>query len=156
VGLAVAAGAGFMAAADGFVNTVSAEPLKVATLLALTLALQLFSVQVYGRGSVSVSGIGIIASAFLFDTGTTMAIAVLAAVVQSVRRRPETYKAIFDIANFALAGAGASLAYNAVPGWRLLAATIAGFAFAAVNIPRPAAAGARVFRRGWPSCHPEV
>jgi hypothetical protein len=130
----VAAGVGFMAAADGFVNTVSAEPLKVATLLALTLALQLFSVQVYGRGSVSVSGIGIIASAFLFDTGTTMAIAVLAAVVQSVRRRPETYKAIFDIANFALAGAGASLAYNAVPGWRLLAATIAGFAFAAVNI----------------------
>jgi hypothetical protein len=130
----VAAGVGFMAAADGFVNTVSAEPLKVATLLALTLALQLFSVQVYGRGSVSVSGIGIIASAFLFDTGTTMAIAVLAAVVQSVRRRPEPYKAIFDIANFALAGAGASLAYNAVPGWRLLAATIAGFAFAAVNI----------------------
>jgi hypothetical protein len=55
-------------------------------------------------------------------------------VVQSVRRRPEPYKAIFDIANFALAGAGASLAYNAVPGWRLLAATIAGFAFAAVNI----------------------
>jgi hypothetical protein len=101
-GLAVAAGVGFLAMLNGFVETVSSEPIQVATLLALTLALQLFSVQVYGRGSVSVSGIGIIASAFLFDMGTTMAIAVLAAVVQSLRSRPELYKTIFDAANFSL------------------------------------------------------
>jgi hypothetical protein len=133
VGLAVAAGAGFLAASEGFLATVSDQPLRVATLLALTLALQLFSVQVYGRGSVSVSAIGIIASAFLFDTGTTMAIAILAASVQSVRRRAELYKWIFDAANFALAGAAAALTFQAVPGWRLLAASIAGVAFASIN-----------------------
>jgi HD domain len=133
VGLAVAAGAGFLVSSEGFVATVSDQPLRVATLLALTLALQLFSVQVYGRGSVSVSAIGIIASAFLFDTGTTMAIAVLAALVQSARRRAELYKWIFDAANFALAGAAASLIFQAIPGWRLPAASVAGIAFAAVN-----------------------
>jgi hypothetical protein len=132
-GLAVAAGLAFLIAADGFVNTVTSEPLRVATLLALTVALQLFSVQVYGRGSVSVSGIGIIASAFIFDTGTTMAIAFLAALVQWTRRRPELYKAIFDAANLALAGAAASLIFSAVPGWRLFAATVAGLVFAVIN-----------------------
>jgi HD domain/MASE9 len=133
VGLAVVAGAAFMASSEGLLATLSDQPLRVATLLALTLALQLFSVQVYGRGSVSVSAIGIIASAFLFDTGTTMAIAFFAAFVQWTRRRPELYKAVFDAANFALAGAVASLVYDALPGWRLLAASIAGVAFAAIN-----------------------
>jgi hypothetical protein len=133
VGLAVAAGAGFLASGEGFIATVSDQPARVATLLALTLALQLFSVRVYGRGSVSVSAIGIIASAFLFDTGTTMAIAVLAASVQSARRRAELYKWIFDAANFALSGAAASLIFQAIPGWRLLAASVAGVAFTAVN-----------------------
>src|SRR5438046_8090558 len=69
VGLAVAASAGLIATSHEIVTTLSDEPLRVATLLALTLALQLFSVQVYGRGSVSVSAIGILATAFVFDTG---------------------------------------------------------------------------------------
>jgi HD domain len=133
VGLAVAAAAAFLVTAEGFLTTISDEPLRVATLLALTLALQLFSVQVYGRGSVSVSAIGIIASAFLFDMGTTMAIAILAAVVQSARRRADVYKWTFDAANFALAGAAASLVFNALPGWRFFAAAVAGLAFAMIN-----------------------
>src|SRR5436309_14730530 len=78
IGLAVAAGVARTVSGQGLLATLSDQPLRVATLLGLTLALQIFSVQVYGRGSVSVSGIGIIASAFLFDTGTTMAIAILA------------------------------------------------------------------------------
>jgi hypothetical protein len=133
IGLAVMAGIGLMATAHQTVATLSDQPLRVATLLALTLALQLFSVQVYGRGSVSVSAIGILATAFVFDTGTTMAVAIAAAFVQSVRRRPELYKAVFDAANFALAGAAASLLFEALAGWRLLAAIIAGVAFAAIN-----------------------
>jgi len=133
VGLAVAACAGLVAAGGGLVATLSDQPLRVATLLGLTLALQMFSVQVYGRGSVSVSAIGIIASAILFDTGTAMAIAVVAAVVQWIRRRPELYKAVFDAANFALAAAAASLVFHALGDWRLLAAVLAGGAFAVVN-----------------------
>jgi hypothetical protein len=105
----------------------------VATLLALTVALQMFSVEVYGRGSVSVSAIGIVASAFLFDTGTTMAIAVLAAAAQWIRTRREPYKGVFDCANFALAGAAASLVFHALSDWRLAAAVLAGAVFAALN-----------------------
>ena len=133
VGLAVAASAGLIASSHQIAATLSHEPLRVATLLALTLALQLFSVQVYGRGSVSVSAIGILATAFVFDTGTTMAVAVAAALVQSVRRRPELYKAIFDTANFALAGAAASLTFEVFESWRPLAAVVAGVVFAVIN-----------------------
>jgi HD domain/MASE9 len=133
VGLAVAAGVALMASAHEFVGTLSDEPLQVATLLALTLALQLFSVQVYGRGSVSVSAIGILATAFIFDTGTTMLVAVLAAFVQWARRRPELYKGTFDAANLALAGAAASLIFQAFERERLLAACIAGLMFAVIN-----------------------
>jgi HD domain len=132
-GLAVAAGACLIAAGHGLVATVADQPGRVLTLLGLTLALQMFSVQVYGRGSVSVSAIGIVASAFLFDTGTAMAIAVLAAVAQSVRRRTQLYKCAFDLANFALAAAATSLIFHALDQWRLVAAVLAGAAFAVVN-----------------------
>jgi ribonuclease P protein subunit RPR2 len=93
----------------------------------------MFSVQVYGRGSVSVSAIGIVASAILFDTGTTMAIAILAALAQSIRRRSQLYKGAFDAANFALAGAAAALVFEELSQWRVVAAVLAGAAFAVVN-----------------------
>jgi HD domain len=133
VALAVVASGWLIAAAEGLLTTVADQPARVATLLALTLALQMFSVQVYGRGSVSVSAVGIIASAFLFDTGTTMAIAVLAAVAQWLRTRRELYKGVFDLANFALSGGAASLVFHALDDWRLLAAVVAGGVFAVVN-----------------------
>src|SRR5829696_142835 len=133
VSVAIVASAGFLAASQGLAATVSAEPLRVATLLALTLVLQMFSVQVYGRGSVSVSAVGILASAFLFDTGTTMAIAVLAAITQSIRNRSELYKGLFDAANFALSAGTASLIFLLASDWRLVAALLAGGAFAVVN-----------------------
>src|SRR2546423_4045997 len=126
IGLAILACGGLIAASHGLVATASAEPVRMTTLLALTLALQMFSVRVYGRGSVSVSAIGILASAFLFDTGTTMAIAALAAIAQSIRSRSQLYKAVFDAANFAVAGAAASLVFQASAGWRLPAAVLAG------------------------------
>lgn len=133
VGLAVAAGVGLLAAGQGFLSTLVGEPTHVATILALTVALQMFSVRVYGRGSVSVSAIGTVASAILFDVGTTMAIAIAAAIVQWVRRRPEIYKGVFDAANFAVSGAAAALLFEALGQWRLPAAVIAGAAFAVVN-----------------------
>jgi len=133
LGLAMLACGGLIAASHGLVATATAEPVRIATLLLLTLALQMFSVRVYGRGSVSVSAIGILASAFLFDTGTTMAIAILAAIAHSIRSRGQLYKAVFDAANFAVAGAAASLAFQALDGWRLLAAVVAGVVYTAIN-----------------------
>ena len=126
IGLAILACGGLIAASHGLFATASAESVRFATLLLLTLALQMFSVRVYGRGSVSVSAIGILASAFLFDTGTTMAIASLAAIAQSIRSRSQLYKAVFDASNFAVAGAAASLVFHAFDGWRLPAALLAG------------------------------
>jgi HD domain/MASE9 len=131
--LAVAASAALVAASGGIVSTVSEQPGQVLTLLALTIGLQMFSVQVYGRGSVSVSAIGILASAFLFDTGTATAIAVLAALAQWTRSRGELYKAVFNAANFALSAAAASLVFHGLDGWRLPAAVLAGATYAAVN-----------------------
>ena len=132
-GLAVVACAGLLGTANGLVHTLSERPGTAATLLALTLVLQMFSVQVYGRGSVSVSAIGIVASAILLDVGTTMAIAVTAAVVQWIRRRPEFYKGVFDASNFAVSGGVAALVFELFGAWRLPAALLAGAAFAAVN-----------------------
>ena len=133
VGLAITACVALTATSAGLISTAKEQPVRIATLLALTLALQMFSVQVYGRGSVSVSAIGIVASAFLFDTGTTMVIAVLAAVTQSVRRKTELHKAVFDASNFAISAGAASLVFQALHDWRFPAAVLAGAVFAVVN-----------------------
>jgi hypothetical protein len=133
VGLAAALAGCLVVATPQIERTIQAEPERVAALLALTLLLQLFSVQVYGRGSVSVSAIGILASAFVLNTGTAMAIAVLAALVQWLRRRGQLYKAIFDAANFALSAGSASLVYHALSRERFAGAVAAGLVYAALN-----------------------
>jgi hypothetical protein len=133
VGLAITACVALTATSAGLISTAKEQPGRIVTLLALTLALQMFSVRVYGRGSVSVSAIGIVASAFLFDTGTTMAIAVLAAATQLVRRNSELHKAVFDASNFAISAGAASLVFHALSDWRVPAAVLAGAVFAVVN-----------------------
>jgi HD domain/MASE9 len=119
-------------AAPRIQDTITTQPERVASLLALTLLLQLFSVQVYGRGSVSVSAIGILASAFVLNTGTAMAIAVAAALAQWLRRHGQLYKAIFDAANFALSAGAASLIYHEFE-VKFAGAIAAGLVYAALN-----------------------
>ena len=133
VGLAITACVALTATSAGLVSSAKEQPVRIVTLLALTLALQMFSVRVYGRGSVSVSAVGILASAFLFDTGTTMAIAVFAAATQLVRRNSELHKAVFDASNFAISAGAASLVFHALHDWRVPAAVLAGAVFAVVN-----------------------
>jgi hypothetical protein len=133
VGLAIAACVALTATSAGLISSAKEQPGRIVTLLALTIALQMFSVRVYGRGSVSVSAIGIVASAFLFDTGTTMAIAVLAAAIQLVRKNSELHKAVFDASNFAISAGAASLVFHALHDWRFPAAVLAGAVFAVIN-----------------------
>lgn len=133
VGLAATLAVCLATAAPQIEHTLRTEPAQVVSLLALTLVLQLFSVQVYGRGSVSVSAIGILTTAFVLNTGTAMAIAVAAALAQWLRRRGQLYKAIFDSANFALSAGAASLVYHALIGERFAAAVLAGLVYAAIN-----------------------
>ena len=132
--VAASAGAGIALALPTIARTASTHPREVASMLALTLVLQLFSVPVYGRGGFGVSAIGILAAAFLLNTQTAMALAVVAALLQWVRRRSELDKAVFDAGNFALAAGVAGVTFQALDGtWQLLAATVAGCAYAAVN-----------------------
>jgi thiamine transporter ThiT len=132
--VAASAAAGIAFALPTIAHTATADPRRVASMLALTLVLQLFSVPVYGRGGFGVSAIGILATAFLLNTGTAMAVAVVAALLQWARRRTELDKAIFDAGNFALAAGAAGMTFHALDGTsRLLAAAVAGCAYAAVN-----------------------
>ena len=133
VGLAITACVALTATSAGLISSAKEQPVRIVTLLALTLALQMFSVRVYGRGSVSVSAVGILASAFLFDTGTTMAIAVFAAATQLVRKNSELHKAVFDASNFAISAGAASLVFHALHDWRFPAAVLAGAVFAVIN-----------------------
>jgi hypothetical protein len=133
IALAVVACASLMVSLGGLVHLAWRQPSHFALFVALTLLLQMLSVQVYGRGNVSVSAIGILASAFLFGTGATMAIAVVAAIAQWARSRSEFYKLVFDAANFAVSAAAASLVFQLLNEWRPVAAIFAGAAFAATN-----------------------
>jgi putative nucleotidyltransferase with HDIG domain len=133
----VVASFGLITMARSIGQTFADDSGRVATLLALTLVLQMFSVPVYRRGSVSVSAIGVLASVFLLDTGTAMAVAVVAALVQWIRallrHRGQLHKGIFDCANYALSAAAASVAFNLAGVWRPGAAVLAGTIYAAVN-----------------------
>jgi hypothetical protein len=132
--VAVSATVGLAFALPTIAHTVAADPRRVASMLALTLVLQLFSVPVYGRGGFGVSAIGILAAAFLLNTETAMAVAVVAALLQWVRRRSELDKATFDLGNLVLAAGVAGLTFHALEGTsRLLAAAAAGCLYAAVN-----------------------
>ena len=132
----VSAGAGvaIVASLPTITHAVSAQPRRVASMLALTLVLQLFSVPVYGRGGVSVSAVGILATAFLVNAGTATAVAVVTALAHWAHRRREPKKAIFDASNFVLAAASAGATFNAIDGApQLVAAAVAGAVYAALN-----------------------
>jgi putative nucleotidyltransferase with HDIG domain len=131
--LGTMATAGIVATADGIAKTLDAAPGRLATIAALTLALQFFSVRVYGRGSVSVSAIGILTCVFLLDTGTAMAVASLAAGAQWLRTQPELYKGAFDLGNYACSAGIASVVYDSLDTSQVGAAIAAGLAYAAVN-----------------------
>lgn len=132
--LTATAGAAIAIEAPAIAETCSTQPGRLATMAVLTLVLQLFSIRVYGRGSVSVSAIGVLAAAFVLDAGAAMAIALLAALVQWLRSRGRLYKATFDSANFALSAGAAAVTFTALEGLnRFGAALVAGCVYAAIN-----------------------
>jgi hypothetical protein len=133
-GMTATAAAAIAIQVPGISDTVSSQPRHVATMAALTLALQLFSLRVYERGSVSVSAIGVLAAAFVLDVGTAMAIALLAAITQWLRSRGQLHKAAFDAANFVLSAGAAALTFQGLDGaGRFVAAFAAGCVYAGIN-----------------------
>src|SRR5581483_4936845 len=85
-GVTATAGAAMAVTLPSVVHAVSADPRRVASMVALTLALQLFAVPVYGRGGFGVSAIGVLATAFLVNTGSAIAVAAIGAQPQRARQ----------------------------------------------------------------------
>jgi putative nucleotidyltransferase with HDIG domain len=133
-GLALAVGAGQTW------DAVVQQPAHALAFLLLTLALQMLSVPIYGRGSISVAAIGLLAAAFTLGVGPAMTIGFLAALVQFVRRRGVLHRAVFDAANLTLSSGGAAVAYagvTALTQWtpvRVLAALLAACVFYVLNV----------------------
>jgi putative nucleotidyltransferase with HDIG domain len=126
--------------AKGTVEAIAERPLATAYMLGLTLLLQLFSVEIYGRGSIGVSAIGLLAAGYLLGPGPAMAIAVFAAAFQWIRTKGVLHRAVFDAANFAIATAAAAAVYHGLTSFggstpvRLAAATAAGFVYGLLNL----------------------
>src|SRR5690348_2714952 len=113
--------------------SLAGTPGRVATIVLLTLGLQMFSIRVYGRGSVGVSAIGILAGVYLLPLAAAMVIAALAAAAQWLRTRPRLYKGAFDISNYAVSAGAASVAFQAFGPWRTAGAIAAGLVYVIVN-----------------------
>jgi putative nucleotidyltransferase with HDIG domain len=96
----------------GAFDVIAARPFDAAAFALLTLGLQLLAVPIYGRGSISVAAVGLLATGFSLGTGVAIALAILVAAVQFVRSRGLLHRAIFDAANFTLATGAAALAYE--------------------------------------------
>jgi putative nucleotidyltransferase with HDIG domain len=99
----------------------------------------LAAVDVYGRGSITVAGIGLLLVGFTFGIGAAAFTGILVAVVHGVRRRSRVHKILFNAGNFALAAAAGAGVY-ALWGHEgsalasLAPAFAAGVVFWAVNI----------------------
>lgn len=115
------------------------RPLAFAVYLAVSVCLMLAAVDVYGRGSVTVAGIGLLLVGFTFGIGASAFAAILVALVHGVRRRSRGHRILFNAAHFALAAAAAAGVYHAIPhgsspGSSLGPALLAGVVFWVINI----------------------
>jgi HD-GYP domain-containing protein (c-di-GMP phosphodiesterase class II) len=115
------------------------DPLGFAAFFLLTAALMLLAVDIYGKGSISVAGVTLLATGFTFGVGPGVLAGIFAAGVHAVRRRSKPHKAVFNAAVFAIAaGAGAGI-YHVLPSSRsslpmLLPACLAGAVYWMLNI----------------------
>ncbi len=119
------------------------RPTALLAFLGLTVVLQLVSIEVYGRGSFSFGGAGLLAVGFTFGIGPAMIAAALMGIVNMVARRrhgARLNRGVFDAAQFSLsAGAGAAF-FHAVVGdhWsagaRVLPSIGAGAVYMLVNV----------------------
>jgi hypothetical protein len=131
------AGAAIAFTADDVHGALSRHAGRLAAFLAAAVALQLLSVRVPGRGSVSVSGAALVGAAIALGAGPAMAIAGATALAQWLRSRGLAHRALFDTANYVLSAGAAGAVFHALAGAgggaRLAAALVAGLAYTVAN-----------------------
>jgi hypothetical protein len=97
------------------VAVATSHPLDLAVFFVLTAALMLLEVDIYGKGSISVAGVTLLATGFTFGAGPGILAGIFAAGVHALSRRSKLHNAVFNAAVFAIAaGAGAAI-YHALP-----------------------------------------
>jgi putative nucleotidyltransferase with HDIG domain len=144
ISLVASTAAASLAVAGGAVwSTVSGRPWTVLAFLGLTLLLQVSSIEVYGRGSFSFGGAGLLGLGFTFGIGPAMAAGALMGIANMLARRrrgARLNRGVFDAAQFSLsAGAGTAVFYGLhaqhwSPAARLLPSVGAGAAYMLVNV----------------------
>jgi len=143
VGLAVSAAVMLLMLTAGTAwGQITSQPGTFAVFAVLTAVLQFLMINVYDRGSISISGIGMLATGFVLGPGCAMLVALPAATAHALVRRPLWYRALFNCAAFALSAAAGSAVYGATShnavGWadsrNLIPATVAGVTFTVVNL----------------------
>ncbi len=123
----------------GSLAAARSHPLNFAVFFLLTAALMLLAVDVYGKGSISVAGVTLLATGFTFGIGAGVLAGIFAGAVHAVRRRSKPHKALFNAATFAVAaGVGSAiyidLPHSSSPVVDLLPACAGGAAYWLVNI----------------------
>jgi hypothetical protein len=93
------------------------HPGAFASFTLLTVALQLVA-GLYGRGSISVAGIGMLGAGFTLGLGAAGVVAVVCAAAHFVRRRGRLHRAVFSAGTLALASAAGAGFYQLFEGDR--------------------------------------
>jgi HD-GYP domain-containing protein (c-di-GMP phosphodiesterase class II) len=121
-------------------HTAEARPTALLMFVAITVALQFLMVDVYGRGTISISGVGMLGTGLVLGPGCAMVAAIVAAGAHALVRRPLWYRAAFNTAAFSLAAGLGTLAYQDIVklpgafGSELFAATTASMVFTFINL----------------------
>jgi len=126
--------------AHSVADVVTAQPFVLLAFVGVTLLFQLPAVPVFGRGSISVAGVALLAVGFSFGVGGVVIAAIAAAIFQAVRKRSPFQRAVFNAATWVLAaGAGAETfrllaAADDTSVGSIAASVVAAAVFCAVNI----------------------
>jgi HD-GYP domain-containing protein (c-di-GMP phosphodiesterase class II) len=128
------------AVSPALLTTLSTRPLHLVEFCLVTIALAWTPVEIYGRGSFTFAGAGLLATSFELGIGAAIAAAFLVATVILLRSGGLLHRAAFNAATLALASAAggalfdlATSAQTSSPG-KIVAALCAGAAFYVVNI----------------------
>lgn len=109
IGLVTILGA-FLAAV--YVPSITRFDLEGIVILAIfAAAAELFSVDLYGAGTVSVSFAAIFAAAIMYGPAGVVALAIVIAIAHSIKRRPRAHQALFNAANHIVSSTAAALTF---------------------------------------------
>jgi diguanylate cyclase (GGDEF)-like protein len=137
--IAVAAAALSAFVLAGLPGVVLAHPTAFGALVLLSVGLQLLGTSIHGRGTDAASTVGIVASGLVLGPAAAVASALAAAATQYLHRRGKGYRAVFDLADFALSAAASAYVFRGLDGESSVvagfaAALAAGVVFKAINV----------------------